>query len=162
MSRPTLWDNPPVDKDEYVRAARAVRDANSPSVSIGPRAALFMASPIGGGKRMLVSVAGAVRRTEIELRALDPPVADRAALEQHFLRPWSALAAYLEGLAASQMPWLRPRRAIRLLDDVPQDLDEDVDFCIAYGLDDAPDQDDAPDEGGFTDEGGLTEEGAAR
>lgn len=127
-----------MDQEEYVRAARAVRDTNRPSASIGPRASLFMALPIGGGRRILKSVAEIVRRTETELRALSPPPADQSALEQHFLRPWSELAEYLEALAvAPRTLWLSPKGAFRLLERSPQDRQEDVDFCFAYGLDDS-------------------------
>ena len=124
-----------------MRAARAVRDANSPSTVMGVRSSFFNALPIGGGRRILEAVAELVRRTESELRALDPPPADRLALEQHFLRPWSELADYLEGLVvAPGTRWLSANGAIKLLEDGPPERPQDVNFCIAYGLDDDPEQ----------------------
>lgn len=133
-----------MDKEEYVQAARAVRDANSPKASVGPRAALFMASPVGGGWRILEAVASTVRRTEVGLRELEPPAADRSDLEQHFLHPWSELAEYLDGLVSSTRRWLGPKAALRLLEDGPQDRQEDIDFCVAYGLDDPTEPGAAP------------------
>jgi len=134
-----------VDQEDYVRAARAIRDANSPSSVMGVRSSVFNALPIGGGRRILVAVAELVRRTEMELRALDPPPADRLALEQHFLRPWSELADYLEGLvSAAGTRWLSANGAIELLEGGPPERREDVEFCIAYGLNDAPETDGGP------------------
>jgi len=130
-----------VDQEEYVRAARAIRDANSPSTVMGVRSSMFNALPIGGGRRILAAVAELVRQTETELRALEPPLEDRLELEQHFLRPWSELAQYLEGLlTAPRTKWLSANGAIELLEGGPPDRPEDIDFCIAYGLDDSPEQ----------------------
>jgi hypothetical protein len=128
-----------VDQEEYVRAARAIRDANSPSTVVGVRSSVLNVLPIGGGRRILEAVAELVRRTETELRALDPPPADRPELEQHFLRPWSELAEYLERLmVAPGTRWLSANGAIKLLESGPPERPEDIDFCIAYGLDDTP------------------------
>jgi hypothetical protein len=131
-----------VDQEDYVRAARAIRDSNSPNSVMGVRSSVFNALPIGGGRRILAAVADLVRRTETELRALDPPPDDRLALEEHFLRPWSELADYLEGLVVSAgTRWLSANGAIELLEGGPPERPEDVAFCIAYGLDDAPEPD---------------------
>jgi hypothetical protein len=100
-----------------------------------------MVLPVGGGRRILKYVAEMVRRTETQLRALEPPAADRDAIEQHFLRPWSELANYLEGLANGPGTWwLSVKGAFRLLESGPQDRQEDIDFCVAYGLDDSAEQ----------------------
>jgi hypothetical protein len=97
------------------------------------------ALPIGGGRRILQAVADLVRRTETELRALEPPLADRIELEEHFLRPWSELADYLENLlGAPHTRWLSANGVLKLLEGGPPERQEDIDFCIAYGLDDAP------------------------
>lgn len=128
-----------MDQEEYVRAAHAIRDANRPSTVTGVRSSVFNALPIGGGRRILEAVADLVRQTEIELRALTPPPHDRLALEQHFLRPWSELAEYLESLlTAPRTRWLSANGAIELLEGGPPERPEDIDFCIAYGLDDSP------------------------
>ena len=135
----------PVDQEEYVRAARAIRDANSPSSVIGVRSSLFNAFPIGGGRRILEAVAELIRRTETELRGLDPPAEDRRDLEVHFLRPWSELARYVEGLlGAPGARWISANGAIKLLEGGPPERREDIEFCIAYGLDDDPDQSEGP------------------
>jgi hypothetical protein len=102
---------------------------------------MLNALPIGGGRRILEAVAELVRQTETELRALEPPLEDRLELEQHFLRPWSELAQYLESLlTAPRTRWLSANGAIELLEGGPPERPEDVDFCIAYGLDDSPEQ----------------------
>ncbi len=130
-----------MDQEEYVRAARAIRDANSPKSVMGVRSSVFNALPIGGGRRILEAVAELVRRTETQLRALDPPPADRRDLERHFLRPWSELADYLEGLlVAPSTRWLSANGVLKLLEEGPDERSEDVEFCIAYGLDDDPDE----------------------
>ncbi|HTV12502.1 MAG TPA: hypothetical protein VME20_11660 [Acidimicrobiales bacterium] len=130
-------DNPVVERDEYIRAARQVRDANNIHALLGSRASFAMGLPIGGGRRVIKVVADVVRHTESELRALEPPPEDEWAIEQHFLRPWSELAEYLDALvAAPRTWWVGPRGAFRLLEHGPQDRPEDVDFCVAYGLDD--------------------------
>ena len=66
-------------------------------------------------------------------------------LERHFLRPWSELAAYLEGLVG------RPGHAVaerqcrpQALEEGPAERTEDVEFCIAYGLDDDPEEAEGP------------------
>ncbi len=108
---------------------------------MGVRSSMLNALPIGGGRRILEAVAELVRQTETELRALEPPVEDRRELEQHFLRPWSELAQYLESLlTAPRTRWLSANGAIELLEGGPPERPEDVDFCIAYGLDDSPEQ----------------------
>ena len=62
-----------------------------------------------------------VRRTETQLRALEPPPEDRDAIEEHFLRPWSELADYLEGLTnAPGTWWLSVKGAFRLLESGPR------------------------------------------
>jgi hypothetical protein len=137
-----------VDQEEYVRAARAIRDANSPKSVMGVRSSVFNALPIGGGRRILVAVAELVRRTETQLRALDPPPADRRDIERHFLRPWSELAAYLEGLVvAPSTRWLSANGVLKLLEEGPAERPEDVEFCIAYGLDDDPEDAGGPVDG---------------
>ncbi|HMK96384.1 MAG TPA: hypothetical protein VK425_02495, partial [Acidimicrobiales bacterium] len=69
----------------------------------------------------------------------EPPPEDEWAIEQHFLRPWSELAEYLDALVtAPRTRWVGPRGAFRLLEQGPDDRPEDVDFCVAYGLDDGP------------------------
>jgi hypothetical protein len=124
-----------------VRAARAIRDSNNARATLSSRAGLLMALPFGGGRRILRYAAEMVRRTETQLRALEPPPGDAPALEQHFLRPWSELADYLESLvASSRTRWLGPKGAFQLLEEGPQDRQEDIDFCIAYGLDDSAEQ----------------------
>jgi hypothetical protein len=116
-----------VDQEDYVRAARAIRDANSPNSVMGVRSSVFNALPIGGGRRILAAVADLVRRTEMDLRALDPPPADRVALEEHFLRPWSELADYLERLVVSAgTRWLSANGAIELLEGGPPERPVDV------------------------------------
>jgi len=108
---------------------------------MGVRSSVLNAFPIGGGRRILVAVAQLVRRTETELRSLDPPPGDRRDLELHFLRPWSELARYLEGLLdAPAMRWLSANGALKLLEDGPPERPEDIEFCIAYGLNDDPEQ----------------------
>jgi hypothetical protein len=130
-----------VDREEYVRTARAIRDTNNARATFGSRVAILMVLPIGGGRRILKYVAGMVRRTETQLRALEPPPEDRDAIEEHFLRPWSELADYLEGLANGPGTWwLSVKGAFRLLESGPQDRQEDIDFCVAYGLDDNAEQ----------------------
>jgi hypothetical protein len=134
-----------VDQEEYVTAARAIRDANSPGAVMGVRSSVLNSWPIGGGKRIIQAVAELVRRTETELRALEPPQGDRVELEEHFLRPWSELAEYLESvLVAPGTRWLSANGALELLEDGPPERQEDIDFCIAYGLDDGPGQEDGP------------------
>jgi hypothetical protein len=126
-----------VDQEEYCRAAREVRDTNNIRASLRSQSSFAMGLPIGGGKRVIKVVAEVVRRTESELRALEPPPADEWAIEQHFLRPWSELAEYLDSLvAAPRTWWVGPRGAFRLLEQGPQDRPEDVEFCVDYGLDD--------------------------
>jgi hypothetical protein len=137
-----------VDQEDYVRAARAIRDANSPGTVMGVRSSVFNALPIGGGRRILEAVAELVRRTEMQLRALEPPPADRRALEQHFLRPWSELADFLENLVVSpRARWMSANAALKLLEGGPPERQEDIDFCIAYGLDDNPQERAGPAEG---------------
>lgn len=115
---------------------------------MGVRSSVFNALPIGGGRRILEAVAELVRRTEMQLRALEPPPADRRALEQHFLRPWSELADFLEKLRAEpRTKWISANAAIKLLETGPPERQEDIDFCIAYGLDDNPDQEAGPADG---------------
>ncbi len=98
-----------MDQESYVRAARTIRDSNNARATISSRAGLLMALPFGGGRRILRYAAEMVRRTETQLRALEPPPGDALALEQHFLRPWSELADYLESLvASSRTRWVRP------------------------------------------------------
>ncbi len=135
---PPAWDNPVVEREEYIRATRQVRDVNDIQAWLRSRSSLAMGLPIGGGRRVIKVVADIVRRTESELRALEPPPADEWAIEQHFLRPWSELAEYLDALvAAPRTWWVGPRGAFRLIEQGPQDRPDDVDFCVAYGLDDA-------------------------
>jgi hypothetical protein len=130
-----------VDQEEYVAAARAIRDANSPGAVMGVRRSFLNSLPVGGGRRILEAVAELVRRTEVQLRALEPPPADRAELEKHFLRPWTELADYLEGLVEARgTRWLSANNALELLEGGPPERQDDIDFCIAYGLDDAPDE----------------------
>ena len=130
-----------VDREDYVRAARTIRDSNNTRATIGGRVAILMVLPIGGGRRILKYVSAMVRRTETQLRALEPPPEDRDAIEEHFLRPWSELADYLEGLTnAPGTWWLSVKGAFRLLESGPQDRQEDIDFCVAYGLDDSAEQ----------------------
>jgi hypothetical protein len=134
-----------VDQEDYVQAARAIRDANSPTTVMGVRRSFLNALPVGGGRRIIQAVADLVRRTEVELRALDPPPADRLELEEHFLRPWSELAEYLESLAkAPGTRWLSANAALERLDGGPPERQDDIDFCIAYGLDDGPEEGDEP------------------
>jgi hypothetical protein len=132
------WDNPFMDREDYIRAAREVRDVNNIREGLRSRASFAMGLPIGGGRRVIKVVADIVRRTESDLRALEPPSADEWDIEQHFLRPWSELAEHLESLlAAPRTWWVGPGGAFRLLEQVPPDRPEDVEFCIAYGLDDS-------------------------
>jgi hypothetical protein len=132
-----------VDQEEYVQAARAIRDANSPTSVLGVRRSVLNAFPVGGGRRIIQAVADLVRRTETELRALEPPPADRLDIEEHFLRPWSELADYLESLVdAPGTRWLSANGALERLENGPPERQEDVDFCIAYGLDDGPEHGD--------------------
>ncbi len=134
-----------VDQEEYVEAARVIRDANSPTTVMGVRRSFLNALPVGGGRRIIQAVADLVRRTETELRALEPPPADRLELEEHFLRPWSELADYLESLAdAPGTRWLSASEALKRLESGPPERQDDIDFCIAYGLDDAPEEPDGP------------------
>jgi hypothetical protein len=134
-----------VDQEEYVQAARAIRDANSPNAVMGVGRSFLNSFPVGGGRRIIQAVAELVRRTETELRALDPPPADRLELEEHFLRPWSELADYLEDLAnAPGTRWLSANAALERLENSPPERQDDIDFCVAYGLDDGPDQGDGP------------------
>jgi hypothetical protein len=126
-----------MDREDYIRAAREVRDLNNVRDALRSRGSFAMALPIGGGRRMIQVVAEIVRRAERQLRALEPPPADEWDIEQHFLRPWSELAEYLEALLAEPRTWwVGPKGAFRLLERVPQDRPEDVEFCVAYGLDD--------------------------
>jgi len=126
-----------MDREDYIRAAREVRDLNNISEALRSRASFAMGLPIGGGRRVIEVVAEIVRQTERDLRALEPPHADEWDIEQHFLRPWSELAEHLEALVASpRARWVGPRGAFRLLEEVPPDRPEDVEFCVAYGLDD--------------------------
>jgi len=128
---------PVVDREEYIRATRRVRDVNNVRASLRSQSSFAMGFPVGGGRRVIKVVADVVRRTETELRALEPPSADEWAIEQHFLRPWTELAEYLDALvAAPRIWWVGPGGAFRLLDQAPQDRPDDVDFCVAYGLDD--------------------------
>ena len=128
-----------MDREEYIRAAREIRDNNSPGPVMGLRPSLFDALPVGGGRRILEAVAGLVRRTELQLRALEPPPADRADIERHFLRPWSELADYLEGLlVAPRTKWLSAKGALKMLEGGPRERREDMEFCVAYGLEDGP------------------------
>lgn len=134
-----------MDQEDYVSAARAIRDANRPEAVMGVRSSMLNSLPIGGGRRIIEAVAELVRRTESELRALQPPPADRVELEEHFLRPWSELAEYLESLLlAPRTKWLSANAALELLQAGPPERQEDIDFCITYGLDDLPGPDDGP------------------
>lgn len=134
-----------VDQEEYVQAARAIRDANSPTSVMGVRRSVLNAFPVGGGRRIIQAVAELVRRTETELRALEPPLADRLELEEHFLRPWTELAEFLESLVdAPGTRWLSANAAVKRLEDGPPERQADIDFCIAYGLDDGPERGDGP------------------
>lgn len=136
-----------MDQEDYVRAARAIRDANSPGSVMGVRSTIFNSLP-GGGRRILAAVAELVRRTEMQLRALEPPPDDRRALEQHFLRPWSELADHLENLVvAPETRWMSANAALKLLESGPPERQDDIDFCIAYGLDDNPEEPAGPAEG---------------
>jgi hypothetical protein len=130
-----------VEREEYVRAARAIRDANNARATFGRRVAVLMVLPIGGGRRILRYVSEMVRRTETQLRDVEPHPEDRDAIEQHFLRPWSELADYLESLVkAPGTWWLGVKGAFALLEAGPPDRPEDIDFCVAYGLDDSAEQ----------------------
>ena len=126
-----------MDREGYIQAARAVRDANNPRAVAKAQKSVWTLSPFGGGRRILKVIAAAVRRTETELRAIPLPPDDQASLERHFLQPWSELAAFLEDLVQStRARWLTPSAAFRLLENGPPDRPEDIEFCVTYGLDD--------------------------
>jgi len=127
-----------VDQAEYVQAARAIQEANM--AKIGRR---YL-----GSRRTIRLLADMARQIETELRSLDPPVEDAVAIEEHFIRPWSEHARFLAATADGPVPrWLGPNGARKFLAEAPgapQDRQEDIDFCNAYGLGDP----DAADVGG--------------
>ncbi len=88
-----------------------------------------------GRIRLLADMA---RQIETELRSLDPPAEDAVAIEEHFVRPWSEHARFLAAMADARIPrWLGPSGTRRFLAEAPgapQDREEDIDFCNAYGL----------------------------
>ncbi|HUC13342.1 MAG TPA: hypothetical protein VMS00_02720 [Acidimicrobiales bacterium] len=119
-----------MDQAEYVRAARAIQEANM--AKIGRR---YL-----GSRRTIRLLAEMARQIETKLRSLDPPPDDAAAIEEHFIRPWSEYAKFLEAMAGTRVPrWLGPSGTRRFLAEAPgapQDREEDIDFCNAYGLGD--------------------------
>jgi hypothetical protein len=119
-----------VDHAEYVLAARAIQDANMAKIS---RRYL-------GSKRTIRLLADMARQIETELRSLDPPAEDAAAIEEHFIRPWSEYARFLTAMADARVPrWLGPNGTRRFLAEAPgapRDREEDIDFCNEYGLGD--------------------------
>jgi hypothetical protein len=120
-----------VDQAQYVQAVRAIQDANM--AKIGRRQL--------GGKRTIRFLAEMARQIETELRSLDPPAEDAAAIEEHFIRPWSEHARFLSAVADGPVPrWLGPNGTRKFLAEAPgapRDREEDIDFCNAYGLGDS-------------------------
>ena len=119
-----------MDQAEYVQAARAVQEANM--AKVGRR---YL-----GSRRTVRLLAEMARQIETELRALDPPAEDAAAIEEHFIRPWSEHASFLAAIAVTPVPrWLATAGTRRFLAEAPgapEDHEEDIDFCNAYGLGD--------------------------
>lgn len=119
-----------MDQAEYVQAARAIQEANM--AKIGRR---YL-----GSRRTIRLLADMARQIETELRSLDPPAEDAVAIEEHFIRPWSEHARFLAAMADAHVPrWLGPSGTRRFLAEAPgapQDRQEDIDFCNAYGLGD--------------------------
>jgi hypothetical protein len=56
-----------------------------------------------GSKRTIRLLADMARQIETELRSLDPPAEDAVAIEEHFIRPWSEHARFLDGLALAAL-----------------------------------------------------------
>jgi hypothetical protein len=125
-----MWKDPTVDQAEYVQAARAIQEANM--AKVGRR---YL-----GSRRTIRLLAEMARQIETELRSLDPPAEDAAAIEEHFIRPWSEHARFLAAMADAPVPrWFGPAGTRRFLAEAPgapQDREEDIDFCNAYGLGD--------------------------
>ncbi|MGD0809366.1 MAG: hypothetical protein ABSA91_06615 [Acidimicrobiales bacterium] len=119
-----------MDQAGYVQAARAVQEANM--AKIGRR---YL-----GSRRTIRLLAEMARQIETELRSLDPPAEDAAAIEEHFIRPWSEYARFLSAMADARAPRLLgptgTRRFLAEAPGAPRDRQEDIDFCNAYGLGD--------------------------
>ena len=124
----------PVDRDEYVSAARSVIGRRRPFMSPGKLVTWLMP---GGGRRALQAFVTMKTDLVAELRALDLPPEDRSAIERHFIEPLAAQAfrfqTRLESSAGHRMGW---RKALEGPDDFARPKDEE--FCISYGLADPP------------------------
>jgi hypothetical protein len=118
-----------VDQAHYVSSARAILDNDKPQFSRG------LLLP-GGGTKFLRELTSTLEQILSELRALEPPVEDAEALDRHFIKPLEDQALRFRtrlGDGGKRLSW---RRALEGLD--TDETSEDKEFCIAYGLVDAP------------------------